>query len=567
MVVRMVVRTMNQVWSWGVVLGLASTGCGPRIDDAHCLFHGGDRGCGENESCIVVIEGGSVPGAGKGCVDASDSVALDPERYLHLRYGLPESIGAEGDALESDSVQGILAREIALRGLDDVCSIADGLPTEIEGLEAIDTIVAARRRLELLRTKRRIRNEQAFLGANEAAAVNAFYAAIGAWSGSCEELLASAGSGTDAPSASDDSTSTGSTTSESTGSQSTDSGTAGPCVTAEDCADADASFCAPSGECVSCSALDDPDGACSALDPTTPVCVDGACTRCTGHDQCSAACNLSTGSCFPLSAVVHVGPGDMPSIEAAVASFESGTEGTIIIHEDYYHEEVLIDGARTLALLAAPGDLPSWDASGDAQLTVQGATVFVQGLRIAGNGSGPGLVVEGGFAWLDRVRLIGNESGAVITNDAGLVLNNCIIFTVNQAALDVQDSSSATFVYSTLAHVFDGPLRCDPESSVIGRNSIVAGDFSAFNECSSAQLSHSGVTGDFDGEGNVHFGGANPNWFMDFFQGDLHLDDEGEQAFGGVALRQAGDPMIDIDGDPRPGVDGTPDYAGADVPP
>jgi hypothetical protein len=54
------------------------------------------------------------------------------------------------------------------------------------------------------------------------------------------------------------------------------------------------------------------------------------------------------------------------------------------------------------------------------------------------------------------------------------------------------------------------------------------------------------------------------SWFVDIMAGDFHLDTP-PAAVSTSAQWTTGDPSIDIDGDPRPNVDGTPDYAGADV--
>src|SRR5690606_20603666 len=52
------------------------------------------------------------------------------------------------------------------------------------------------------------------------------------------------------------------------------------CISDEGCS-GDAPFChVPSGECVPCSAMDDPDAACAAADPTAPICATDECVPC-----------------------------------------------------------------------------------------------------------------------------------------------------------------------------------------------------------------------------------------------------------------------------------------------
>ena len=65
------------------------------------------------------------------------------------------------------------------------------------------------------------------------------------------------------------------------------------------------------------------------------------------------------------------------------------------------------------------------------------------------------------------------------------------------------------------------------------------------------------IVGAFDGT---------QDWFIDYFGADLSLSPNGATIFLDIAQWQAGDPATDIDGTPRPAMDGTPDYAGADVP-
>jgi hypothetical protein len=55
-------------------------------------------------------------------------------------------------------------------------------------------------------------------------------------------------------------------------------------------------------------------------------------------------------------------------------------------------------------------------------------------------------------------------------------------------------------------------------------------------------------------------------WFEDFADGDFRLANQGITIFADIAEWNIGDPIVDIEGDMRPGVDGSPDYPGADVP-
>lgn len=56
------------------------------------------------------------------------------------------------------------------------------------------------------------------------------------------------------------------------------------------------------------------------------------------------------------------------------------------------------------------------------------------------------------------------------------------------------------------------------------------------------------------------------NWFVDFEGGDFHLSGSYPQEIDTPAVWLSGDPAVDIDEDPRPMADGSPDVAGADIP-
>jgi len=55
-------------------------------------------------------------------------------------------------------------------------------------------------------------------------------------------------------------------------------------------------------------------------------------------------------------------------------------------------------------------------------------------------------------------------------------------------------------------------------------------------------------------------------WFVGYGAGNFHLQNDGLSLFADIAQWQPGDPLTDIDGDPRPTTAGAADYAGADVP-
>lgn len=383
----------------------------------------------------------------------------------------------------------------------------------------------------------------------------------------------------------------------------TESSTTGPipCMGNEDCSDAAAPFCEPvGGECLSCDGTDDPDGACAGLDPGAPLCVGGACVQCTPenpvvcddqlllcdegtnacvscteHDQCgSGACELAVGRCFPEDFVVHVdfdGGQDYASVVLAVNVIDDGTHGVIVVHDrddGLGYQGTAIDGGKTVALLAAPGEAPIIQGTGGnpgVRATGAGTIVYMDGLSVSGNAGGLGVLVDGAFAWADRSRIVQNTGGGVLAQTgAELTLRNCFSGGGTEAiGLEVVDAS-ATVVYSTItASTFGATpaLGCTTPVAVDLRNSIVVSQGGTSPDelsCASATVVNSATEADV--------GGFNLGWFTDFNTGDFSLSASGATTFGDIAQWTTGDPLTDIDGDPRPVADGTPDYAGADVP-
>ena len=397
-------------------------------------------------------------------------------------------------------------------------------------------------------------------------------------------------------SASSSGTDTGTGTGETTeGSGSSGSSTTGPmpCVDDQDCPDAAAPFCEPvSGECVRCDGVKDPDGACAELDPMAPLCVEGDCVQCTAaapeacmgttpvcddasntcvpcteHGQCGeAACNLYTGACLPGDAVVHVGPRqDFETLGEAVSSFAPTAEGTIVVHQANYDEAITVDGGRVLAFLAYADDTPLWILAGGGapQLAVTDGTVFLDGLRLSSNADDRGLVVNGGRAWVDRARIVQNSGGGVLAQaGAELTLRNCFVGGPIDGDAVAVNASTLDMLYTTAGAgpVAVGRTRavfCDDGLQVEARNSILLSlDDDPEVECPGVTLVDSAT------EAEVGFDAM---WFTNYVNGDFHLTPAGADIFDGLAEWRSGDPSTDIDGQPRPAVDPSPDYAGADI--
>lgn len=348
-------------------------------------------------------------------------------------------------------------------------------------------------------------------------------------------------------------------------------------------------------------------GECGSCPTNTPVCVDGDCVECTvedlgacdagtqicdeisntclttmcdSHDDCGeAGCNFYEGICLPADAVVHVGPGaEYTSITAAVEAFRPGQEGTVVVHQGIYADPVIADGDRVLAILAHDGDLPVWNHfAGIPQLSVNDATVILDGFEISGNGSSePALQLSGALTrvWVDRSRIVNNAGGGILAQFASaLTLRNCFVGGDDSGAhaLEVSDAA-ATISYSTLIAGSFGSwtLLCTPISFVEVSDSIILryGDVVDPVDCGSAVFDHSASEMSLPGGSNVDVGffDVGNGWFADAANGDFTLTPWGADTFMGIAQWNVGDPLTDIEGDPRNNSDGDPDYAGADQP-
>ncbi|MEX1367185.1 MAG: hypothetical protein AB1Z98_28920 [Nannocystaceae bacterium] len=303
-----------------------------------------------------------------------------------------------------------------------------------------------------------------------------------------------------------------------------------------------------------------------------------ACVSCTEHEQCaSGACELAVGRCFPEDVVVHVdqdGGQDFSSVTVAVGSIGDGMAGVIVVHEagmdglTAYQGLVQVDGGKTIALLAAAGEAPILQGTGvNPGVRAQDAetTLYVDGIGISGNAGGVGLEVDGATAGVDRSRIDDNNGGGVQAQSmANLTLRNCF---VGGIAADVDaialNEADLTMLYTTVGggSVVSGRTRalfCDGASVASVRNSILVSlDTMSEVECPTVTLTTSAT------EAEVGFSAA---WFDGYAAGEFSLSASGMTTFEGLAQWQAGDPATDIDGDARPDVDGTADYAGADVP-
>ena len=395
------------------------------------------------------------------------------------------------------------------------------------------------------------------------------------------------------------STGDGSTSESSTTGSSESTGPV-PCTEHAECTDAATPLCEPElGECVACDAFGDGDEACAELDAGSPLCVDGTCVsctaedtsvcdaqdlvcdeasgsceRCTEHDQCaSGACDVAMGRCFGPLNVLDVGDGQTYATIAAALN-EVDTQGfdsaVLVLHAGSDFNESATVSSGTLAFIAAEGESPQWvNTSAMAPtLTVTGATtrVYVQGLRLAQNGNDVGLLADdGAVVDVRQSRVVQNSGGGVVAQaGADVYLENCFVGSLGGVTgVSIQDAT-ANVLYSTISASTFGTtpaLSCLAPKSVTIRNSIIVsqgGTPPDEIDCDAANLMSSATESDVSA--------FNTEWFEDYNLGDYRLTRIGASEFDEIAEWQPGDPLTDIDGDARPGTEGAPDYAGADVP-
>lgn len=392
-----------------------------------------------------------------------------------------------------------------------------------------------------------------------------------------------------------------------------------PCTADEDCMDPMLPLCdTTNSECVACDAFGaSGDAKCAGLDPMVPICMDGRCVACTSenpvacddqlllcngatnscvgcteHGQCrSEACELATGRCFPEDLVLHV-DGDelaMPpqlyaSIVTAVAAVPEQAHAVIIVHEygamgdSPYAAGVLVDGGKSIALLAASGESPIIrGAAGNPGVRVRefGTALYVDGIQISDNLGNIGVEVSSGAsAWLDRSKVVRNTGGGILAQDgAMLTLRNCFVDGDDGFNVLMSRESTVDVIYSTLGAGLGAStaLACDETSTVTVRNSLLVSlDFGDEVDCPDSRLtaSHSAAEHALNGTDNVVLGimdGMDAmTWFQGYDSGDFHLMNP-PLSVATAAQWTDGDPTVDIDEEARPQVDGTLDIAGADI--
>ncbi len=162
-----------------------------------------------------------------------------------------------------------------------------------------------------------------------------------------------------------------------------------------------------------------------------------------------------------------------------------------------------------------------------------------------------------------------NTGGGILVDGGGsLVLTNSFVGgSADSPALRVNDGTfELLYVTVGLPTVLGGPaLECTDGSSSMMRNSLIT-SVHADPEVDCPNLTVSTSALEMSLGDNVSLGDMDVGWFDGYLAGDYHLSGTHPPAIDTAATWLSGDPTTDIDGDPRPTTDQSPDVAGADIP-
>ncbi|MCR9162116.1 MAG: hypothetical protein ACE37F_28665 [Nannocystaceae bacterium] len=361
-------------------------------------------------------------------------------------------------------------------------------------------------------------------------------------------------------------------------------------------------------QCVPCGEAPDPDAACEEANPDLPLCGDGGtlcvactttscgggtpacdpdvgCVACVEHSDCpDSACHLSgpnQGSCFDTADVVEVS--DLEEFENAFVQGNPG--GQLVIR--LAPGTIQVQGGLTsqLAEVALIGNDSEFTGGATALFFNIPDLFYVAGVRFNdGPLSRTFSCNEGEELWLDDVSISNygwgvfssgdvyvrrsqfrgnpgetNNTGVLLSGGSFTAVNSDFgpagdpMFSISNADLDVR--------YSTIAGNQTG-IQCDGDSSGVIRNSIITNiGTSAFGTCGLSFIDNA-IDQEF-------FGGTvvpsyDPDWFTISSGSRFYLSPSGVEVFEGIADWDDGDPVVDIEGDPRP--QDAPGFPGVDEP-
>ncbi|MEM7158876.1 MAG: hypothetical protein AAF799_38915 [Myxococcota bacterium] len=363
-------------------------------------------------------------------------------------------------------------------------------------------------------------------------------------------------------------------------------GACGPCSDADApdqlCADDDplAPLCGAEGQCVACVA-----DSCSG---DTPVCDPGlGCAACTEHSDCpDSACHLlgpEQGSCFDPGDVVDASTAD--ELETALSELGIGSQRVIRLASGVYEINGTLQVAGEVAVIGQPGTVITGGATNLFVLTSEDTQRILYLSEVALD-DGPFRAIQcrhGNLLWMDDITINGYstsidtdcdtyarrsrftaaepESVAIrIIGDGMFQATNSSIGPGSDTAVSIE-SGELRLYHSTIAGNHN-TVSCDGSSGGGEiRNSIIVGAYpGSFSSWCSLTFADNAVDGGLGAGQSV--GIFDSDWFVDAPAGDFHLSAEGQSVFADIADWDEGDPLFDVDGDPRP--QEAPGYPGID---
>lgn len=348
-----------------------------------------------------------------------------------------------------------------------------------------------------------------------------------------------------------------------------------PCGDAADpdaaCADADASLsmCADDGSlCVACT----PD----SCGGDTPQCDPQlGCAACTEHSHCpQSACHLGgplQGSCFDTNDVVEVS--DASELADALNATGSGEQRVLWLSSgtfEFSGSIAVSDGAE-VAMLGQPDTVLTGGAT--SLLVHLGGLLYLDRLRFD-DGPARGITSNGGTIWLDRVTIVNYGIGMLVRGSAfarrsqfvggaadgspgslvqvavgaSLRAENCGFGPLGDPALDV--SGELDLRYATIAGNAAG-FSCTSDGSGQIRNSILVNPGSTLSGCDSSNFAWIDNASDSTDVGE-QVGSYDASWFVVSNGSRFFLADSALPIFEDIADWDDGDPLTDVEGDPRP---------------
>ena len=334
------------------------------------------------------------------------------------------------------------------------------------------------------------------------------------------------------------------------------------------------------GVCVECT----PDNS-DACQGDTPVCdpTDFTCVPCSRHDQCSgSACNFITGACFDDTKVFYVDGDDgsdandgssgapFETISFAIDQVPTGEDWVIFVEAtvgDYADTIGLSDGGRAIAFLGS--GLPVIDGTPTVGANISaGATAFIDGFQFS-DANGSGVECGNGTFFLDNSIVFQNAGDGILIGSScdATVRNSFVTGHTGLGSMrhEVNNAGTLSISYSSLAGSggISEVVTCTGGTTSISDSIVVSATTSL--DCAGATVSRTAINNSsFSAENdNRNPGPLDPNWFVNFVGGALHLAGDGSPAdFGGLAVPQPGDLLTDFDDQTRP----NPGFVGADEP-